>query len=149
MSTLEELKRVLATNADKRITVIGTTCTGKTTIMKDIPEAVAMSELAPPLTKEQRDFMMQTPLTREISESVAQWIGEKSFVTPGKPAFGTVIAANTELIVYMKIGDELLRKRTGLRKVDFADAKTMQIWIEEKITQSGLPVITVPVVENH
>jgi ABC-type phosphate/phosphonate transport system ATPase subunit len=48
--TLEKLKFVLDKNKDKRITVIGTTCTGKTTLLKNIPEGIEISKLAPPLT---------------------------------------------------------------------------------------------------
>lgn len=148
MSTLEELKRLLTSNNNKRITVIGTTCTGKTTIMKHIPEAVSLSDLCPPLTQEQVDYIMQTPWTRQIGETVAKLRGAKAVITAGKPAFGTVLASNTELIVYMKIDNQLLQKRTRLRNVNFADAKAMQGWIEEKIAESGLPVITVPATEE-
>lgn len=143
MSTAEELKKVLAANSDKRITVIATTCTGKTTIMKELPGVVALSELIPPLTAEQKAYIMQTPWTREIGETVWKWYGEKALITPGKPAFGTVLGSNTELVVYLKIDDTLLRKRTTLRNVQFSDAKAMQGWIEERIASSGLPVITV------
>ena len=147
MTTLAELQQVLSTHKEKRIAVIGTTCTGKTTILKEIPDGVALSDLAPALTKEQKAYIMQTPLTWEISETVATLVGKRAVLTAGKPAFGTVIASNTELIVYMKISDELLAKRAKLRNVQFSDAKTMQNWIEEKITESGLPCIEVEVKE--
>ncbi len=146
-STLEKLKRVLAENKDRRVSVVGTTCTGKTTIMKDIPEAVSLSDLGPPLTKEQKEYIMQTPWTPEIGETVAKLRGAKAVVAVGRPAFGTVIASNTELIVYMKIDDKLLRKRTDLRNVNFTDAEAMQIWLEEKIEESGLPVVVIQVEE--
>lgn len=38
-TTLDILRSTLNKNKDKCISVIGTTCTGKTTFMKNIPEA--------------------------------------------------------------------------------------------------------------
>jgi hypothetical protein len=35
-----------------------------------------------------------------------------------------------------------------MRNVNFTDAKGMQGWIEEKISESGLPAIVVPVLES-
>ena len=54
--TLNQLKKVLAENVNKKITVLGTTCVGKSTLFKQIPAGIALSELAPPLTTEEADF---------------------------------------------------------------------------------------------
>ena len=144
---LEELKSVLSQNQDKRITVVGTTCVGKTSLLKEIPEGIEISKLAPPLTEEEKDFYYNAPLTRENEERRLDLRARRAFVKPGQPAFGTAIAQDTELIVYLTISDELLRKRTSARRVDFEMAKTMQKFIEEWIKESGLPVIKVQVTE--
>lgn len=144
MTTIERLGQILAKNSNKRIVVIGTTCTGKTTLLKDIPEGVELSSLLPPPTQKERGLYYKVPLTREVNDwFVARGKGAK--IQPGKPAFGTVLTDNTELVVYLKIDDELLEQRTQKRDVNTKDAKVMQEFIEEQIEASGLPVIIVPI----
>ena len=142
---LEKLKTILETNKDKKITVIGTTCVGKTTLLKNIPEGIAISELAPKLTKEEENFYYNAPLTRENNKKMLEMRAKRAFVKAGQPAFGTGIAFGTELVVYLTISDELLKKRTETRNVDFEQAKLMQTFIEEEIKESGLPVIELSV----
>ncbi len=142
---LQELKALLETNKDKRITVIGTTCAGKTTLLKDIPEASAIADVAPPLTEAEKEFYYHAPLTRENNKKMIEMRAGRVSVRPGHPLFGTAIAKGTELIIYLTISDELLKKRTKSRGVDFTQAKTMQGFIEEQIMESGLPVIKVVV----
>lgn len=143
--TLQKLKEVLGQNKDKRITVIGTTCVGKTTLLKEIPEGIEMSKLAPPLTKKEEEFYYNAPLTKENEEIRLNMRARRALVKPGQPAFGTAIAQGTELIIYLTISDELLRERTGARNVKFKDAKTMQGFIEEWVKKSGLPLIKISV----
>ena len=140
-SLLEELKSVLSQNTDKRITVIGTTCTGKSTLLKEMPECVEMKDISPALTDEERTFVNQSPWTPEIGEKMFEIRGEKAKLEIGKAVFGTVIAKNTDLIVYLKIYDEVLRKRVNFRNGNFDDAKAMQKWIEKKIADSKLPTV--------
>ena len=52
-----------------------------------------------------------------------------------------------DLIIYLHINDELLKKRTDLRNVDFINAKNMQTEIEEEIEKSNIEVITLEVTE--
>jgi ABC-type phosphate transport system ATPase subunit len=138
---LEKLKSILENNKDKCVSVIGTTCTGKTTFLKNIPDGIEISKLAPPLTKEEHDFYYNAPLTRENNKKMIEMRAGRAFVKAGQPAFGTAIVPNTELVVYLTISDELLKKRTESRNVDFSQAKLMQTFIEEQIKESGLPVI--------
>ncbi len=147
-NTLEQLKLILEENKDKCITVIGTTCVGKTTLLKNIPEGISISELAPPLNDEEKDFYYNAPLTKENEERRLYLRPRRAIVKPGQPAFGTGIAKDTELVVYLTIDDELLKKRTAMRNVDFNDAKIMQGFIEESIKNSNLPVIELEVTEN-
>ena len=62
-------------------------------------------------------------------------------VKAGQPAFGTGIANGTELIIYLAINDDLLKKRTEARGVDFNEARLMESYIKESIEKSRLPVI--------
>ena len=67
-------------------------------------------------------------------------------IQQGEPLFGTVLL-DCDLIVYLHISDELLKKRTGLRNVDYTNAKNMQTEIEEEIKTSNIKVITLEVTE--
>lgn len=148
MGTLDELKLILNKNKDKKITVVGTTCTGKSYFLKEIPEGIEISKLAPSLTDKERDFYYNAPLTKENNDKMIAMIARRAFVKAGQPTFGTAIANGTELVVYLVIDDELLKKRTMLRGVDFVYAKRMQELIEEEIMESKLPIIKIKVIES-
>lgn len=135
------LQKILDANREKRVVVVGTTCTGKSTLRRNIPNAQDMDELVfPLLTKEEREYVCQTPWTPEIGQTMTRLVREKVRVEPGKPVFGTVVL-DSDLIVYLRISDELLRERTQARGADFTDAKHMQEQIEEEIMRSGTPSI--------
>ena len=100
-----------------------------------------MDELVfPKLTKEERDYVCQHPWTPEIGEKMVGLVKEKVKIEPGKPVFGTVVL-DSDLIVYLRISDELLKERTALRGANYEDAKNMQRQIEEEIKQSNIPTI--------
>lgn len=136
-----ELKNILDCNKDKRIVVVGTTCTGKTTFLKTIRECFDMDALVfPKLTKEEADYVCQTPWTVEIGDTMSGLAKERVAVERGKPVFGTVVL-DCDLIVYLKISNGLLKERVELRGTNFDDAKNMQKQIEQEIKESHIPVI--------
>lgn len=144
---IEELKDIFNNNKDKRILVIGTTCTGKSTLIKNLGIGLDMDKIIfPLLTKEESDYVCQTPWTREIGEKMTYLVKTKLKIQQGEPLFGTVLI-DCDLIVYLHISDELLKKRTELRKVDYTNAKNMQTEIEEEIKTSNIKVITLEVTE--
>lgn len=136
-----KLRNLLDQNKDKRVVVIGTTCTGKSTFLKDINTAHDIDELVfPQLTKAERDYVCQTPWTPEIGQTMTRLVKEKIRAEPGKPIFGTVML-DSDIIIYLQISDELLAMRTRSRNVNFQDAKNMQERIEAEIKKSQIPVI--------
>lgn len=133
-----KLQQLLDTHKDKRVVVVGTTCTGKSTFLRHLPEALDMDELVfPLLTKAEHDYVCQIPWTQEIGNTMTRLTKERVKVQPGKPVFGTVVL-DADLIINLKISDDLLRYRTQSRKVDFNDAKNMQQQIEKEIEDSGI-----------
>lgn len=147
MDYIEQIKKIFDENKDKRILVIGTTCTGKTTLINNLGMGLDMDkEIFPVLTKEEHDYVCQTPWTEEIGEKMDYLVRSKLKITPGTPLFGTVMI-DCDLIVYLHIDDVLLRKRTELRGADFQNAKNMQIKIEDEIKKSDKEVIIVEVRE--
>ena len=147
-ANLENLIQVFNENIDKRICVLGTTCTGKSTIINESNIGLDMDkEIFPLLTKEETDYVCSTPWTEEIGEKMDELVRTKLSIKPGLPMFGTVLL-DCDLIVYLHISDELLLERTKLRNVDFLNAKNMQQKIETEIRNSGLETITLEVADN-
>ncbi|MBP3920997.1 MAG: hypothetical protein J6D28_05480 [Bacilli bacterium] len=145
MSNIEELSKIFEENIEKRICVLGTTCTGKTTLIKSVGIGLDMDkEIFPLLTKEETDYVCQTPWTEEIGNKMDELVRTRLSIKPGTPMFGTVLL-DCDLIVYLHINDELLLERTKLRNTDFMNAKNMQQKIEEEIKKSNIPAIYVEV----
>lgn len=144
----DKLRDLFEKNKDKRICVIGTTCTGKSTIINELGYGLDMDdEIFPLLTKEESDYVCQTPWTEEIGNKMDELVRTKLKIKPGIPMFGTVLI-DCDLIVYLHISDELLLERTIKREADFENAKGMQQKIEEEIKNSNIPSIIVEVQNN-
>ncbi len=145
MPIIEELSEIFKENADKRICVLGTTCTGKTTLIHDTNIGLDMDdEIFPLLTPEETEYVCRTPWTEEIGNKMDELVRTKLSIKPGTPMFGTVLL-DCDLIVYLHINDELLLKRTKLRNIDFINAKNMQQKIEKEIKKSNIPTIFIEV----
>lgn len=133
-----DLQELLKEHQDKRVVVIGASCTGKTTLLQELPAAQDMDKLLfPLLTRAEAEYVCQTPWTEEIGKTMKRLARERISVQPGKPVFGTIVL-DCDLIIYLSISDELLRERCNLRKVDFLDAKNMQTQIDAEVLASGL-----------
>ncbi len=147
--TGQKVEDILRGNNDLRIVVVGTTCTGKSTMVtrlkKDGLAVQDMDELIfPKLTKEETERICQTPWTKDIGNLMDKLARKYVQVKPGEPIFGTVVF-DCDLIVYLKISDSLLKERIIERKVDFDDAKGMQHQIEKGIRKSGIRCIELEV----
>lgn len=141
-NTINELKEILNNNTDKKIVVLGTTCTGKTTLISKLNIGRDMDkEIFPLLTKEETDYVCSSPWTEEIGQKMDELVRTKLKAEAGKPLFGTVLL-DCDLIVYLHINDELLKERVEKRNADFINAKNMQKKIEEDIKNSNIKYIT-------
>ena len=145
MPNIEELRQIFIDNKEKRICVLGTTCTGKTTLINESNMGVDMDEeIFPLLTEEETEYVCQTPWTEEIGNKMDELVRTRLSIKPGVPMFGTVLL-DCNLIIYLHITDELLLERTKSRNVDFNNAKNMQLKIEEEIKKSNIPTIYIEV----
>lgn len=132
-ASVDNLITIFNENRDKRICVLGTTCTGKTTLINNSNIGLDMDEeIFPLLSKEETAYVCSTLWTEEIGEKMNELVRTKLSIKPGKPMFGTVLL-ECDLIVYLHISDELLLERTKLRNADFTNAKNMQQTIEKEI----------------
>jgi hypothetical protein len=142
---IEQLENILEENKDKRICILGTSCTGKTTLIEQTGIGKDMDEeIFPLLTQEEEEYVCRTPWTKEIGNYMDNLVKTKLKIEPGIPLFGTVLL-DCDLIVYLHINDELLKERTEKRNVDFMNAKNMQQSIEEEIKNSNIKTITIEV----
>lgn len=142
---IENLIETINKNIDKRICILGTTCTGKSTLINNYNIGQDMDELIfPLLTKEEEDYVCSTPWTEEIGNTMDRLVRERLKIVPGNPLLGTVLL-DCDLIIYLHISDELLRERTNMRGADYKGAKGMQEKIEEEINNSNIPCITIEV----
>lgn len=145
MSNIEQLIEIFEENRDKRICVLGATCTGKTTLIKGTNIGLDMDEeIFPLLTQEETEYVCRTPWTQEIGNRMDELVRTKLSIKQGTPMFGTVLL-DCDLIVYLHINDDLLLERTKLRNTDFSNAKNMQLKIEEEIKKSNILIIYVEV----
>lgn len=148
-SYINELKNILDNNKDKRICVVGTSCTGKTTYLEYAKNGLDMDKVIfPLLSKEEKEYVCQTPWTPEIGQTMDKLVRERIKIQVGQPVFGTVVI-DCDLIVYLNISEELLKKRTKSRNVNFDDAKGMQDGIEKELSKTTIPVIIIDVKEKE
>lgn len=142
---INDLKKVIDSNKDKRICVVGTSCTGKTTYLEYDKNGLDMDQIIfPLLSSEEKEYVCQTPWTPEIGETMDRLVKERIQIKAGQPVFGTVII-DCDLIIYLDISDELLQERTKSRNVDYQDAKNMKDSIEKDIEDTTIPVIRIQV----
>ena len=143
------VKEILRSNNDIRIVVVGTTCTGKSTMIKQLKaegfQVHDMDELVfPKLTSEEREAVNKTPWTPDIGKLMNRLAKKYVEIVPGEPVFGTIVF-NCDLVIYLHISDRLLKERIIDRDVNFNDAKNMQIQLEENIARSGIRSIKLEV----
>ena len=75
---IEQLKTIFEQNKDKRICVLGTTCTGKTTLINKTNIGLDMDkEIFPLLTSEEKEYVCQTPWTEEIGNKMDELVKTK------------------------------------------------------------------------
>lgn len=143
----QKVEELLVENKDKRIVIVGTTSSGKSTLLRSLKSrgvaAHDMDELVfPKLTPQEEAEVTRTPWTPDIGRRMKELAKKYVQIKQGEPVFGTIVF-DADLIVYIHIADSLLRKRSESRNVSFDDAKNMQRQIEDEIKSSSLPVIEV------
>ena len=128
--TINTLEAIFEKHKDERVCVLGTTCCGKSTLLKQIPNCVDMDEaLWPLLTQEEIDFVCQKPWTKEIGDYFDNLIYTKVKIAKGMPMFGTVIL-DSDAVVYLDIADDVLKTHCEKRNISFEDAINMKAAIE-------------------
>ena len=129
--TINALKAIFDKHKNERICVLATTCCGKTTLLKQIPDCVDLDdELWPQLTRAEAEFISQKPWTNEIGDFIDKLVYEKISVKVGHPLFTTIIV-DCDVVIYLDISAELLAEHCKKRGNDFFDAQNVKNSIEE------------------
>ena len=140
---ITKLQNIIEKHKDKRIVVVWTTCTGKSTFVMNIKDSLDMDDIIfPLLSEDEKNYVCQSPWTQDIWDTMNNLVKQRIKTKIWQPLFGTVIV-DSDLIVYLKINDDLLRQRTASRNASFTDAKQMQKQIEQQIQNSWIHTIQV------
>lgn len=138
--------QIFRDNADKRICVVGTTCSGKSTLVAKFPGSRDQdAEVFPKLSAEESRYVSQQPWTPEIGQTMIRLVRERVQTEPGKPLFGTVLV-DCDLVVVLRVSDRLLAQRCESRGVKLSDARAMQEQLFAEVGASGIRSIEVPIV---
>lgn len=135
------LQQIFTEHKDKRICVLATTCAGKTTLLKQLPDCLDMDKLVfPTLTKDEHDFVCQDPWTDEVGSMMNRLVRERVKIEKGHPVFGTVMI-DCDIIVYLDIENKILAERATKRGAKLESVLNMKNAIEKEITKAKVPVI--------
>lgn len=144
-NTIKKLENLFFAHKSERICVVGTTCCGKTTLLKKLPYCSDMdSEIFPLLSEDEKAYVCKTPWSSEIGEEMDRLVKERLKIKPGFPMFGTVII-DCDVVVYLDISLQLLSQRCRKRGVQFHDALMMKNSIENdlKIYHGKVIIVTI------
>jgi len=145
-ATVRKLKKIFKSHADKRILVLGTTCAGKSTLVKSLPGCLDQDDVCwALLPKDLEEKLLSGPWTEEM---VASWNGhvERAAQTveieAGRPLFAGSLF-KSDIIVYLNVGEEALRERAKTRGMPYETASGYNEEIKKKLKETVLPVIVV------
>ncbi|MCL2372398.1 MAG: hypothetical protein FWC78_03240 [Defluviitaleaceae bacterium] len=133
--TLNMLRVIFEKHRNERVCVVGTICTGKSTLFTQLPEYNCEDlddALWPNLPKEAAAHLNELnkpPWTAENGSEIHKIISTYGRVKPGRPLFGTTILC-CEAVVYLDIPDALLMKHCKKRGDSFDFAKKYKEAIE-------------------
>ena len=132
--TINALKAIFGKHKNERIYVVGTMCCGKTTFIKQLSQYNCIdldNEFWPQISEEEIEVLSQTPITKEIVDSIYKLVYEKIIVKPGFPLFGFAIL-NCEAVIYLDISKKLLAEHCKKRgDTALADALFIKKCVEE------------------
>ncbi len=146
------LSQIFENNKDKRICVVGASCSGKSTLLKYFPDAIDMDDLLfgsigkgiSPLLLDDEVRYVCGPWDEKVGEFMIRRSRELITIKPGSPIFGTIVFPS-DLIVEICVPDDILHERICERNSSREDVIKMRDQIRSEIDNSGIEKI---VVEN-
>ena len=128
----ETLLNLFITHKHERICVVATTCAGKSTLCKVLPDTLDMDTLIfPLLSEDEKNFVCQSPWTEEIGNTMNQLVRTRIIIRPGYPVLGTVII-DCDYLLFLEFSEEILTDRTRQRGVTIQGALGIQSKLEQE-----------------
>ena len=129
MSNIEELGKIFVDNKDKRICVLGTTCTGKTTLINESNVGVDMDEeIFPLLTDEENDDIKEI-IKKELEQSKEFKIYNIKIIKMSyyySVFFKIDVNNNIKINDYLKIEKKIKQQiRKKNKKIKFIDVESL------------------------
>jgi len=147
--TIQKLKEIFEHNIEKRILVVGTTCLGKTTLLKRLQECLDMDALVwELLPKEIQEELSNPSWTDDMSKTWRKYVIEAKQIIKieaGHPLFAATLF-ESDIIVYLNIDENSLRERTKKRNIKYEMAVENDNQIKEDLKATNLPVIVVDII---
>jgi len=149
--TIQKLKEIFENNLEKRILVVGSTCVGKTTLLKSFPQCLDSDNLIwGMLPKETQEELSTPSWTSEMSNTWREYVIKAKQIIkiePGQPLFAATLfdIVNCDIIVYLSIDENTLRERTNKRNVKFEVAIENDNQIKKDMNATNLPIIVVDI----
>ena len=146
--TSQKLKEIFENNTDKRILVLGTSCSGKTTLLENLPDCRDMDALIwELLPSEVQEELSDPPWTDDMRKTWREHVIKAKQIIKieaGHPLFAAT-SFDSDMIVYLNIDENTLRERTKKRNVDYEIAVENNNRIKDEIKAANLPVIVIDV----
>lgn len=146
--TIQKLKKIFDRNSSKRILVMGTTCAGKSTLIKSLPECLDQDDICwALLPKELEEKLSRGSWTQEMIESWNKHVENATQIVEieaGRPLFGASMF-KSDIIVYLNINENTLRERTSKRGIKYEMAESYNNKIKEMLKAIDLPVIVIDI----
>jgi len=147
--TIQKLKEIFENNIEKRILVLGTTCLGKTTLLKSLLECRDMDALVwELLPKQTQEELSASSWTDGMSQTWRKHVIEAKQIIKieaGHPLFAAT-SFDSDIIVYLNIDENTLRERTKKRNIEYQVAAENDNRIKEEIKRANLPTIVVDII---
>jgi len=145
-SIVKQLRKIFAENSDKRICVVGVSCIGKTTLLRDLPEcldgdSVVWSRL--PMDIYEKLAIAKTPWNKVPLSIWTEWYIKTDFdIKPGRPVF-SVWVEDCDLIVYLTLSESEYIERVTKRGRNVKKMLGKRLELENVVAESKMPTVVV------
>lgn len=138
----------LSFNQARKTVLVGTTCSGKSTLVKRNKILIDMDDVVyDQMTPEEQAHANQ-PWTPEIGQFMCEMTDK--YLKDWKGIFcGTVIPKDAEVVYFLKVKKSVLRSRCSKRKVKLQTALQMQDWILSQFLKLDLSKVHCIIAEEN
>ena len=143
---VRQLTQLFKTHRDKRILVLGTTCAGKSTLVRNFPECLDQDDVCwELLPRELEKKLSGGPWTEDLVNAWNAHVENAIRIVeiePGRPLFAGSFF-KSDIIIYLNISEKTLRERTEKRGISYETASKYNDEIAEKLKSVDIPVIVI------